>query len=200
MKRLLFTVCIISLTSCITPRPQNINNLCSVFQQYPKWYWATQRVQEQWGVPISVQMAVIYQESRFSAKAKPPRQKLLWIIPWTRPTSAFGYSQATDESWRVYQHSTSNSSANRDAFSDAVDFIGWYIDQAHRRAGVPKGDPYRVYLAYHEGTGGYIRGTHLYKRWLLDVAKKVTHQAWIYHMQLMRCHDSLPQKHWWNIW
>jgi len=200
VKKLIFITFVFVLSSCVTPRPQNINNLCSVFQEYPKWYWATQRVQKRWKVPISVQMAIIYQESRFSAQAKPPRQKLLWIIPWLRPTSAFGYSQATDESWLIYQRSTSNSSANRDSFSDAVDFIGWYIDQAHCRAGVHKGDPYKVYLAYHEGIGGYIEGTYLHKKWLMDVAKKVRHQAWVYHMQLIRCHDSLPQKHWWNIW
>ena len=29
-------------------------------------------------------------------------------------------------------------------------FVGWYVDRAHRIAGIPKSDAYRHYLAYHE--------------------------------------------------
>ncbi|MCK4609101.1 MAG: hypothetical protein KAT71_06445 [Gammaproteobacteria bacterium] len=190
---------IISLAGCATSPPKNVDNLCSVFQQYPKWYWATQDVQKQWGVPISVQMAIIHQESHFGSSAKPPHQELLGFIPWFRPTSAYGYSQATDESWQTYQRSTGHTSADRDSFSDAVDFIGWYAEQAHKRAGISKGDPYKLYLAYHEGIGGYMKGTYRHKQWLIDVAHKVDRRAWSYHAQLSRCQKSLPVHHWWDF-
>lgn len=186
------------LTGCATAPPKHVDNVCSIFEQYPKWYWATQDMQEKWGVPISVQMAIIRQESSFNSSAKPPREKLLGFIPWFRPTSAYGYSQATKESWRVYQRSTGRG-GSRGSFYDALDFMGWYADQAHRRAGISKGNPYQLYLAYHEGIGGYIRGTYLKKKWLIDVAHKVECRAWEYHYQLARCQADLPKKHWWNF-
>ena len=189
----------ICLSGCVTPPPKRINNLCSVFKEYPKWYWASQDVQKKWGVPISVQMAIMHQESTFNSSAKPPRQRLLGIIPWLRPTSAFGYSQATNASWRAYQKSTGHSSANRDSFTDALDFIGWYANQAHMRDNIAKGNPYQLYLAYHEGIGGYAKRTYSSKKWLIDVAHKVDSRAWSYHHQLTSCHDSLPQRHWWNF-
>ena len=189
----------IALTGCATTPPKNINNLCSVFREYPKWYWTSQDVQKKWGVPISVQMAIMHQESAFNSSAKPPHQKLLGFIPWFRPTSAFGYSQATDASWRAYQKSTGHGSANRDSFTDALDFMGWYANQAHIRAGISKGNPYELYLAYHEGIGGYARRTYLHKQWLIAVAHKVDKRAWNYHYQLAHCQASLPKKHWWNL-
>ena len=85
----------------------------------------------------------MYQESRFNSKAKPPRKKLLWVIPWMRPTSAYGYTQALDQTWKVYQRST-GSSNDRDEFKAATDFVGWYADQANRRAKIPKYDAYNT--------------------------------------------------------
>jgi hypothetical protein len=199
MKNIIVLIWVILLSGCVTEPPKNLNNLCSMAEQNPKWYWAAQDAQKHWGVPISVEMAIIYQESHFSSKAKPPHQKLLGFIPWFRPTSAFGYCQATDQTWRAYQHATGNNSADRDDFNDALDFIGWYANVAHRKAGIPKGDPYKLYLAYHEGISGYQRGTYLHKQWLIDVAHKVDHRAWVYHDQLIHCQKDLPVKHWWNI-
>jgi len=188
------------LAGCTDPRPNNIQNICKIFRQYPEWYWSAQDVQKQWHLPISVLMAIIYQESRFNATARPPREKLLWIIPWFRPTSAYGYSQAVNHTWRHYKRDTGNSGADRDAFSDAADFIGWYTNQAHIRAGISKTNAYSVYLAYHEGIGGYMRGTYRHKTWLINVAKKVQRRAWVYKSQLRRCQASLPEKPWWHIW
>ena len=80
------------------------------------------------------------------------------------------------------------------------EFIGWYADQAHQKLGIPKGDPYKVYLAYHEGIGGYKSGTYLKKQWLIDVAHKVDSNAWKYHNQLMACQAKLPKRPWWHFW
>lgn len=182
------------MLGCATPPPNDPNNICNIFNQYPDWYFAAQKSQARWHVPISVMMAIIYQESSFSATAKPPRDKLLGVIPWFRPTSAFGYSQALDDSWRWYQSSVHDHSANRDAFDDAIDFVGWYSDQANRKAGISKGDAYNLYLAYHDGIGGYTRGTYKSKQWLINVAKKVDKRAWNYHQQLQSCMNTLPEK------
>jgi len=200
---LLTLICFSALTllSCTTARPHSTDDICKIFRQYPHWYWDAQDVQKRWGVPINVLMAVVHQESHFNATAKPPREKILWIIPWFRPTSAYGYSQAVNETWKRYKRDTGKGYfTSRDAFGDAADFIGWYANQAHIRASVDKNNAYEVYLAYHEGVGGYSRGTHRSKQWLLAVAKKVQRRAWIYRTQLLRCQTSLPEKPWWHLW
>jgi hypothetical protein len=190
----------ITLSGCTKAPPNNRKDICLIFRQYPEWYWDSQEVQKHWGVPISVLMAIIYQESRFNATAKPPREKLLWIIPWFRPTSAYGYSQAVNSTWKRYKSETKHTFVSRDAFGDAADFIGWFANQAHKRAGISKSNAYELYLAYHEGVGGYMRGTQFKKKWLLAVAKKVQRRAWIYRSQLSRCQASLPSKPWWRVW
>lgn len=188
------------LSACATRPPRNIHNLCSVFQEYPSWLWAAQAVQKEYHVPISVQMAIIYQESKFRSHAKPPRRKLLGFIPWTRPTSAFGYAQVVDPTWRLYQKQTKRYAADRHHFDDAVYFIGWYSRQARARAQIKPGDAKRLYLAYHEGLGGYSRKSYQAKPWLVKVANKVAAKAWSYHKQLLGCINKLPRKPWWHLW
>ncbi len=65
--------------------------------------------------------------------------------------------------------------------------MGWYANQANRTAGIPRYDAYRLYLAYHEGIGGYQRKTYLQKPWLIQVARKVKARSQIYQAQLNRC-------------
>lgn len=132
-------------------------------------------------------MSFIYQESSFKARAKPPRKKILWVIPGPRPASAYGYAQATKETWRAYQRSTGRGGADRNDFDDAVDFIGWYNDQSQRKNNIPKADAYNLYLAYHEGQGGYARNSYRNKQWLKDVARKVDSRASTYRTQLDKC-------------
>jgi len=199
-KFLLVGLSFLLLAGCVTPPPRNIQNICSIFQQYPKWYWAAKKSQQRWGVPVAVQMAIIYQESRFRAKAKPPRKKILWVIPWfTRVTSARGYSQALDGTWKEYERSTGDS-GSRSSFKDVANFIGWYGYRAHRRAGIPRNNAYELYLAYHEGIGGYKRRTYLKKRWLIRVARKVEYRARLYQRQLNGCRNRLKRRPWWHLW
>jgi hypothetical protein len=191
----------LQLEGCATKPPNNVQNVCSIFKEYKVWYWDAQEVRRRWGLPIYVLMAIIYQESRFRANAAPPREKILWIIPWKRPTSAYGYSQALDGTWKHYKKDTGKHWWNtRDAFGGAADFVGWYVNYAHERAGVSKTNAYQAYLAYHEGVGGYQRKTYLKKPWLVAVAKKVQRRAWIYRVQLQRCQGSLPNKPWYRFW
>jgi hypothetical protein len=189
-----------SLTACSTPPPNNAHNLCKVFRQYPSWFWAAQKVQKKYKVPISVQMSIIYQESSFRSHAKPPRRKLFGFIPWTRPTSAYGYAQVVDPTWKHYQRATGRYDADRHHFDDAINFIGWYSTQVKRRAKVSPSNPKALYLAYHEGIGGYMRGTYKRKPWLVKISNNVARKSWVYHKQLMGCMNSLPKKPWWHLW
>ena len=187
------------LTACVPDPPKEQDNVCAIFREYPDWYWATQDTQKKWHVPISVQMAIIHQESHFKGNAKPPRGKILWVIPWLRPTSAYGYSQAVNGTWAIYEKEI-DGTRFRNSFASASDFLGWYATRAHSRAGVSRTNASQLYLAYHEGIGGYMRGTQRKKPWLITVAKKVARQASLYHYQLIKCQKNLPQKPWWQIW
>lgn len=175
------------LTACVSRPPSDVNNLCKIFRQYPQWYSDAKDVERRWRVPVPVQMAIIHQESKFNARARPPRQKLLWVIPWKRPSSAYGYTQALHSTWNSYKQSGGGWFASRNSFSDGVDFVGWYANQANRIARIPRTDAYSLYLAYHEGIGGYQRRTYLRKSWLIQVARKVKARSQIYAMQLNSC-------------
>lgn len=177
------------LTGCmsISRQPSDVSNICKIFHENPHWYRATKSVERRWRVPVHVQMAIVHQESHFVSNARPPRRKLMAVIPWSRPTTAYGYSQALNGTWALYRKSDGGYFASRTNFYDAVDFIGWYANQAARRAGIPRSNAYALYLAYHEGIGGYQRKTYLRKGWLRPVARKVANRAQIYRSQLAYC-------------
>lgn len=177
----------ISLCACVSKPPADVNNICNVFRQYPKWYRSAKDVERRWKVPVPVQMAIIHQESKFDATARPPRKKLLRVIPWKRPSTAYGYTQALHSTWSNYKMTNGGLFSSRGNFTDGVDFIGWYANQAYVRAGIPRNDAYSLYLAYHEGVGGYQRKTYLSKPWLLAVARKVNARSHLYAMQLNVC-------------
>jgi hypothetical protein len=184
------------LSSCATP-PTRPDDLCSIFTEKRAWYRAALGARKRWGVPESVQLAIIHQESSFRARARPPRSRVLWIFPGPRPSSAYGYGQVVDSTWDRYRRATGRSGADRDDFADVVDFIGWYAVQLERRAGVPRNDAYRLYLAYHEGPRGYLRGNHRGKIWLERVARKVKGRSDRYHQQYMGCRERLRGPWWW---
>ena len=81
-----FTMAILS--GCIAAQPNNIDNICSIFGEKRNWYDSAQATEDRWGIPIAVNMAVIYQESSFSARARPARTKYLWLLPGRRNSSA----------------------------------------------------------------------------------------------------------------
>lgn len=189
------------LAGCASKPPSKPQDLCAVFEEkdgwFEEWFEDAADAEDKWNIPIPVMMSTMYQESGFRAKAKPPRRKLLWIIPWKRPTTAYGYAQVLDQTWENYQEATGNGGAERDEFDDAIDFVGWYHDTSAKKLGIPRSDAGRLYLAYHEGHGGYQRGTHKKKGWLLDTAKKVDARAKTYTAQLKKCRDDLEGPWWW---
>jgi hypothetical protein len=180
-------------TVVVPKQPENINDVCSIFSQYPSWYTDTKQSENKWGVPIHVQMATMYQESKFVANAKPPFKQYLWgVIPWHRQSSAVGFCQALNNSWKDFQDKTGNCGSRSD-FASAADFIGWYGNMMHHYFGIPSHDAYAFYLAYHEGPGGYLHHSYLHKIWLIHVAFNVQKRSHTYQGQLQDCRDKLEQ-------
>ena len=188
------------LSACATSPPEQVDNVCDIFREKSGWYKDEKESRARWGVPISVSMAFMHQESRFVATAKPPRKKLWGVIPGPRPSDAYGYSQAKDSTWEWYQRSTGNYGADRDDFGDAIDFVGWYNNVSHKELGIDKQDAFRLYLAYHEGHGGYRKQSYRSKDWLVDVARKVDRQAKRYNSQLQECSEELEPRGWFDWW
>ncbi|OUR82203.1 hypothetical protein A9Q82_07630 [Cycloclasticus sp. 46_120_T64] len=186
------------LVGCATTVPSNQANICDIFYEKEAWYQQTLSSQNKWGTPIAVQMAIIHQESHFQADVRPPRDWFLGLFPLPRRSSAYGYGQAQDSTWDWYMKSTGHGGADRDDFADVVDFIGWYTNVSQRKLKVSKWDAEKQYLAYHEGHGGYSRGTYLAKPWLQRVAKRVAKQARRYSAQLKSCESSLASG--WSLW
>ncbi|MEM1111786.1 MAG: transglycosylase SLT domain-containing protein [Pseudomonadota bacterium] len=194
--RFLLLVTVLLVAGCTTAPPRDVNDICSIFEDKKGWYDDALDSQKEWGSPIPVMMAIMHQESRFVAKAKPPRKKIFGFIPGPRPSDAYGYSQALGSTWKGYKKSAGRYGADRDDFGDAIDFIGWYNYQSYKRSGIARNDAYRLYLAYHEGQGGYNRGTYRSKDWLLGVARKVDNRAGSYGRRLSTCEDDLKDDGW----
>lgn len=167
--------------------PRDLDNACAIVAERPQYLAAMQQSERKWGVPVHVQMATVYQESKFVGNAKTPRKFFLGFIPAGRRSSAYGYSQALDGTWDDYVASTRSFGARRNKFDDAADFIGWYMDRSQKKLAISKWDAGGQYLAYHEGHGGYARGSYQEKAWLLRVADDVAARSEKYQMQLATC-------------
>lgn len=167
--------------------PKNLDNACSIVSQRPSYLREMERVERRWGVPVHVQMATIYQESKFDGDARTPLRYTLGIIPMGRQSSAYGYSQALDGTWEEYLSEVGLRNAKRDDFADAVDFMGWYMKETTERLGISPFDAKNQYLAYHEGRSGYARGSYKAKGWLMRVSDNVATRADMYQAQLWTC-------------
>ncbi len=187
------------LGGCATP-PSNVNNVCEIFREKGGWYGDAKKASERWGSPIPTMMAIIHQESRFRAYAKPPRKYFLWIIPAGRMSDAYGFAQAKDDTWDWYLKKGGYRGADRDDFGDAVDFVGWYNHQSARMCNINPADTYHLYLAYHEGHGGFNRRTYAKKEWLKRVAHKVSARSQSYAQQLASCREELERGGWFFGW
>ena len=190
-------LCVFFLSGCATRPPSNPNNICDIFDDKPDWYKAAKKSEDKWGSSVPVMMSIMYQESQFVQKAKPPRKTILWIFPGPRASSAYGFAQVKSETWSDYQHDEGGIWARRDSFKDAVDFIGWYNYQSQKRNKIKPNDAYNLYLAYHEGQGGFNKKTYSGKAWLKATAQKVATRATSFTKQLEGCEDNLDNGHWW---
>ena len=193
---ILAALTVLFVAGCGSTPPTNVEDICEIFEEKPRWYRAALKSEERWGTPIHVQLAIIRQESTFRFNARPPRRKLLGFIPWTRPSDAYGYAQALNSTWDWYRRDTGRRGADRDNFGDAIDFVGWYTDQSQQIAGISKWDPYNQYLAYHEGQGGWMDNSYRGNGQLQRIARTVDYRAREWGAQLDRCEDNLDDG-WW---
>jgi hypothetical protein len=182
--------------ACAALPPRNPDDLCAIFAQHRSWHEAARSSYARWGVPEPVILAVLHQESRFRAAAKPGWRRVLGLIPVGRLSNAYGYGQVKDGTWTDYRRSTGRSFAERDDFADVVDFVGWYGDVIHRTTFVAKDDAFHLYLAYHEGPAGFRGRSFEEKPWLLGVARKVHSRASLYASQYAACREPADDGVW----
>ena len=190
-KKLLFIFLFFLISAC-SSIPKNTADGCSIFYEKYFWYKHTKKTEKKWGVPIYIQLAIIKTESDFNWLAKPKRLKLFKVIPYKRPSSSFGYSQAVKGTFKQYKNETGNKLARRTRFKDSVDFIGWYMNKTEKILKIPKTDVYRQYIAYHEGWGNYKNYKNNKK--VIILAKRVTSQAEKYRKQIKQCQRKLNRK------
>ena len=171
--------------------PTNTANSCSIFSEKYLWFKHAKNTEEKWGTPISLQLAIVKMESGFDWLAKPPRQRLFKVIPYKRPSSSLGYSQAVKGTWEQYKRETNNPLATRARFKDSVDFIGWYINKTSKILKISKNDAYRQYLAYYKGWGDYKNYSKDKKA--IIYAKSVKDMASKYRKQLTSCKKNLDK-------
>ena len=181
------------LAACASSPPESVADICELFEDRRGWYSAAKSAERRWGIPVSVNMAFIYQESSFQSRARPPRKKFLGIFPGRRPSSAYGYAQALDETWREYEQNSGNSRASRRNFSDAIDFVAWYNANSTRKSNISNNNAMHLYYAYHEGNGGYQRATYRDKQWLVDTAARVQTNSSRFATQLDGCRRELDK-------
>ena len=184
-----FLIIFLFLISACSSVPQNTSNSCKIFDERYLWYKHSKKVEQKWGTPIHIQLAIIKMESDFDWLAKPPRQKLFKVIPFKRPSSSFGYSQAVKGTWEQYKNETGNKLATRARFKDSVDFIGWYTNKTNSILKISLQDAFKQYIAYHEGWGNY----KYYKKnkKVIRLATKVRKQSNVYKKQLLKCRNLL---------
>jgi len=186
------------LAGCATTPPAQPENICSIFKEKRRWHDTAVAAEKKWGASMHTVMAIMYQESAYVDDIRPPRRKLLGFIPWKRPSSAYGYSQALVGTWKNYRDDVGQQWRQRDHFTDATDFIHWYLNQSRKRNGLSKDDVYSLYLTYHEGWAGFANQSYQSKAWLKRAAQNVARRSKQYTIQYSGCKESLRKQSWWR--
>lgn len=182
-----------------SPLPANHHNLCDIFRDQPHWYDYAKASETKWGTSVASQMAFMQAESSFQGLIRPPRQKLLGFIPWSRPSSAYGYAQAQNPVWQEYLADGASPLARRTHMKYATDFIGWYNQRSQRMLDISLDNPTHLYLAYHEGQTGYRYGSYQTKPQVQHIAKQVGERVRRYSEQLVQCEEEFQCRRFWQI-
>ncbi len=191
------------LSGCATfapSPPEDQTNICEIFREQPSWYDYAQESEEKWGTPIATQMAFIQRESSFRSHVRPDRKYYLGFIPGPRPSSAKGYAQAQDPVWGEYEDQAGSLFARRTHMKHATDFIGWYNARTRAQTGISLNNPEHLYYAYHEGAGGYQRGTYRSKPQVLNAGRQVASLSNRYQAQLNSCQAEFQCRKFYQVW
>ena len=198
---LISTVLLLSGCATFAPNPpQDQSNICEIFREQPTWYDYARDSQKKWGTPIATQMAFIQQESSFKSHIRPDRKYYLGFIPGPRPSSAKGYAQAQDPVWGEYRDQAGSFFARRTSMKHATDFIGWYNSRSQQQAGISLTNPEHLYYAYHEGAGGYRRGTYRNKPQVINAARQIATRSNRYQAQLNACEAEFQCRRFYQVW
>lgn len=167
------------------------NDACKMFKENPDWLAASNRSYQKWGTPVSVQLSFVYHESSFVYNARPLKKRKGYVFGKEYASSALGFSQALNGAWGDYLKERKPKNAKRTNYGDSVDFIGWYNSKSFKQLGLKATDSYSLYLAYHEGRGGFKKGYHLKQKWLMNYAKSVEKKSKVYSKQINECNLRL---------
>ena len=189
---IIYLIVLFFITSCSSV-PKYPQNACKIFGENYLWYKSIKKSSDRYGAPIHIILAFVSKESGFNRWAKPKRNKLFKIIPYKRPSSSYGYSQAVKKTWELYKTETGNPLALRTHFKDSVMFIGWYIQKTNKINKIPLNDSYRQYLNYYLGWGSYSKKIYKTDKNSIIYAKSVEKKSKIYKNQLRECQRSLDR-------
>ena len=192
-KNLVLIIFFLFIISC-NSIPKHPSNACKIFSEKYLWYKHVKKSSEKYGAPVHIILAFVKKESGFNRWAKPKRNKLFKIVPYKRPSSSLGYSQAVKKTWELYKSETGNSLALRTRFKDSVFFIGWYINKTNKINKIPKNDAYRQYLNYYLGWGSYSKKVYKTDKKSIILAKNVEKQSNLYKKQIRDCKKILDRK------
>jgi len=187
-----FLILLFSLSACSSV-PKYPQNACKIFSEKYFYLKYTRAASKKWGVPISSILAVVNQESGFQRFAKPKRTKLFKIIPYRRPSSSLGYSQAVNKTWDLYKKENNKPTALRISFKNSSDFIGWYFWKTNKINKISFTDTRNMYLNYYLGWNGYKNKIYKKDQKAIIFAKSVERQAKIYKRQLYECESVLSK-------
>lgn len=154
-------------------------NICQILKHHPDWQNSLKKADKKYGISPAFTLAVIHQESKFHANAK------------NRYSSAFGYAQALNSTWRIFQRDV-EPNAKRNSFNDSVEFVDWYMARLAHKLHLKASDSFDLYLAYMLGEGGFknyldnpYQGNSVLKK--EAIAAKVRLKSQVYDLELRNC-------------
>ena len=79
---IVLSLILIFVVACTTMKPKNTADSCILFNEKKNWYKATKKSYDKWNTPISLQLAIINQESSFQTICKTKKKKIIWYNSW----------------------------------------------------------------------------------------------------------------------
>jgi|AntRauTorckE5430_2_1112549.scaffolds.fasta_scaffold00318_18 hypothetical protein len=181
-----FILFMLSFSSFAKLQPVDYDRrICHVIQSNWGWARALKRVSKDYDISPGLLLSVIYHESGFRPNVRPKPYMVFGVIPW-QVSSAYGYGQIKQETWDWYKSHNPGWFQSRTQFPDTLNFIGWYYSLFLKKTET-KTVHRDFYLAYHEGLGGYQRGTYHGNDWLIKKAESVALRAKLYDEKLNDC-------------
>ena len=190
-----YLLILLLFTAACSSVPKYPQNACKIFGEKYFYLKHSRASSKKWGIPISSILAVINKESGFKRFAKPKRKRIFKVIPYRRPSSSLGYSQAVNKTWDLYKKENNKPLALRISLKHSSDFIAWYFWKTNKINKVSLADTRNMYLNYYLGWGAYKNKAYEKDRKAIIFAKNVEKQAKIYKIQLRECKSILKKNY-----